>query len=188
MHDADGSMADALPQATILHDAHLNVLLFDYRGFGTSEGSHPTQLLMEQDAHSALDYVRQTKQVGPNRWVVFGEGLGASLAVQACSTIGFECPAIILDAPDGDLLERAKSDPRARLVPTSMLFSNTFPLADTLRTSRSPKLIISYGAVATPQFAHGAADPKVTVELPSRNDVALDENIKRFLDEFPAPE
>lgn len=42
LHGADGSIADALPSARTLHDAGLNVLLFDYRGFGRSAGQHPT--------------------------------------------------------------------------------------------------------------------------------------------------
>src|ERR1700761_8407682 len=34
LHSADGSIADSLPRALTLHNAGLNVLLFDFRGYG----------------------------------------------------------------------------------------------------------------------------------------------------------
>ena len=180
LHGADGSIADALPSAHTLHDAGLNVLLFDYRGFGRSTGQHPTQLSMQEDAAGALAYLTDTQHTAPSNIILFGSGLGASVATRLTAD-RHNIPAIILESPDGDFAERAYADPRARLVPTRWLFHETFPLADTLHTLATPKLLISYTTATPPLVVQRAADPKVTLELPSRNDPALPTAIHRFL-------
>jgi hypothetical protein len=181
LHGADGSIADALPSARTLHDAGLNVLLFDYRGFGRSAGRHPDQASMQEDAAAALTFLTATQHIAPSHIILFGSGLGASLAVRLAAEHR-DIPALILESPDGDFAERARTDPRSRLVPTRWLFSQTFPLADPLHTLATPKLLIAYTTGAPPLIFQRAADPKLTLELPNRTDPALLTAIHRFLD------
>ncbi|MEO7030277.1 MAG: alpha/beta hydrolase [Acidobacteriaceae bacterium] len=185
LHGADGSIADALREVAVLHDVPLNVLIFDYRGFGASGGAHPTEQLMQADAHAALAYLLQVKTVPPSHLVVVGEGIGASIALQLCSSSQIECPAIVLDAPDGDLLARVRHDPRSRFIPVTLLFHNTFPLDKPLRSSPSHKLLLWYGGSTPPNFFQTASDPKLTVELPTRQSSAIEQSLWRFLDQIP---
>jgi pimeloyl-ACP methyl ester carboxylesterase len=184
LHGADGSISDALPSAEALHELHLNVLLFDYRGYGRSSGAHPTQLTMQQDTHTALEYLLHSQTMPPMQMVVYGHGLGAPLAVQLCATVQIECPVMILDAPDGDLLARASADPRAKIVPMSLLFDERFPLGEPLQTSATPKLLISYTSGAAPQVLRDAHDPKMLAELKTGNSNAYLATLRRFLDEY----
>ncbi|HEX4154108.1 MAG TPA: alpha/beta fold hydrolase [Acidobacteriaceae bacterium] len=182
LHSGFGSMSDALPRALTLHNAHLNVLLFDYRGFGTSAGRRPEESTMQADAAHALSFLLNDKHIPPSHIVLYGSGLGASLAVQLAAS-HHDIPALILDAPDGDFAERARTDPRSRLVPTRWLFSQTFPLADPLHTLATPKLLISYTTASRPPVAlQRAANPRMTVELANPNSPALLTDINRFLD------
>jgi hypothetical protein len=182
LHSGDGSMSNALPRALTLHNAHLNVLLFDYRGYGRSAGQHPVESTMQSDAASALAFLTSTQHIAPSNIVVYGSGVGASLAVQLAATHP-EIPALILDAPDGDFGERARTDPRSRLIFTRWLFNQTFPLAGALHTLATPKLLISYTTASSPPLAlQRAADPKTTVEVASPSDPTLLADIRRFLD------
>ena len=63
LHSGDGNLANALPSAQLLHAQHLNVLLFDYRGYGKSLGQHPTQSSMQADAADALTYLTTTRSI-----------------------------------------------------------------------------------------------------------------------------
>lgn len=180
LHGADGSIADALPRALTLHNAGLNVLLFDYRGYGHSVGRHPTEGTMQQDAADALNWLLATQHIPPKNIILYGHGIGASLAATLAAQ-HHNIPAIILDAPDGDLAGRVIHDPHSTLVPVGLLFHETFPLAEPLRTLTTPKLLITYGNTAPASLAN-AADPKITIELPSLNDPALIPAIQRFLD------
>jgi pimeloyl-ACP methyl ester carboxylesterase len=185
LHSADGSIADALSRALTLHNAGLNVLLFDYRGYGRSVGQHPTETTMQQDAEAALNWLISTQHIPPQSIILYGNGIGASLAVTLAAQ-RHDIPAIILDAPDGDLTDRVAHDPHSSLVPARFLFNQTFPLAEPLRTLTTPKLLISYTS-STPAALTNAADPKVTAELPSPNDPKLIPTIQRFLDQYDTP-
>lgn len=54
-----------------------NVFLFDYRGYGLSEG-RPNQAGLFADSNAALNYVRSRPDVDKNRLLVFGQSLGAA--------------------------------------------------------------------------------------------------------------
>jgi hypothetical protein len=181
LHGAHGNMADDLPAAETFHALGLNVLLFDYRGFGRSGGQHPAMLPMQQDARDARSYLTDIRKVGAADLVVYGQGLGASIAVNLCAATG--CTAMILDAPDGDLYARAAADPRSRIVPSSLLFHERFPLAAPLHALMTPKLIITYSA-SVPQALQSAADPKMLVELPRGDATLYSQAIRRFLSEY----
>jgi len=192
LHSGDGSMSDAVSQAQALHTARLNILLFDYRGYGRSTGQHPTEAMMEADAQTAFTYVTTLRGIPAAAVIPYGTGAGASLAVKLCNDHP-QIPAVILESPSGDFLAQAKVDTRAHLVPVSLLFNQNFPLADPLHTLTTPKLLVSYTATGAPPPAifQRAADPKMTVELPASPASLTRETISRFLGSYvshpPAP-
>jgi fermentation-respiration switch protein FrsA (DUF1100 family) len=59
-----------------------NVFVFDYRGYGASEG-RPTQRGLFEDSQAALDYVRTRPDVDVTRLLVFGQSLGGNQAIAA---------------------------------------------------------------------------------------------------------
>jgi uncharacterized protein len=59
-----------------------NLFVFDYRGYGASEGSPEPKGVFE-DSSAALDYVRQRPDVDPARLLVFGQSLGGTNAIAA---------------------------------------------------------------------------------------------------------
>jgi pimeloyl-ACP methyl ester carboxylesterase len=179
LHGGDGSMADALPQARLLHEEGFQVLLFDYRGFGRSGGAHPTQALMQADAESALSYIIATQHASPGGLLVYGIGLGGSIAAQLCGQHS-EIAALVLDAPDGDLRQRAAADVRSHIVPVSLLFHETFPLAKPLATLYTPKLLITHNTGPAPAALQQAHTPRITVELPPG--ASIRPSLARFVD------
>ena len=185
LHSGQGSLSDALPDARMLHDAQLNVLLFDYRGFGRSGGQHPTEAWMEEDAESALHYINDTHGVPDSSVIAYGNSAGAALAAKLCAEHK-DIAGIILQNPDGDFEARVRQDSRARMVPVGLLFHERFPLAERLHTLATPKLIITSTndkSALGPQIA----DPKMTVELPpGENQAARHEAVRRFLDTYLA--
>lgn len=57
-----------------------NVFLFDYRGYGHSEGT-PTLPGVHEDMESALRTVLRMEEVDKQRLIVFGQSLGGAIAV-----------------------------------------------------------------------------------------------------------
>jgi pimeloyl-ACP methyl ester carboxylesterase len=182
----DGSLADNTHLLATLHDLGLNIFAIDYRGYGQSAATHPSQQRMTEDTESAYRYLTVSLHLKTTQIVPYGIGVGASLAAQLAAT-HTEIPAIILESPHADLLDTIRHDPRSNLLPTSLLFHEDFPLANPLSTLHTPKLLLSSGQ-ESPAFKT-AADPKITVDLnpaspQPKAQAARTESITRFLDQY----
>lgn len=57
-----------------------NVFVFDYRGYGQSDGK-PNRDGIQEDAVAAVRWVRGRPDVDPDRLIFFGQSLGAAIAV-----------------------------------------------------------------------------------------------------------
>jgi len=68
-----------LDSIAIFHRLGLDVFIFDYRGYGESEGK-PTEYGTYQDAEAAWQYLIEERKVNPRRVVVFGRSIGGALA------------------------------------------------------------------------------------------------------------
>jgi pimeloyl-ACP methyl ester carboxylesterase len=183
LHSGDGSMSATLPLARTLHDANVNVLLFDYRGYGHSGGQYPNEASMQADAETAYNYLTAERHIAPASLAVFGEGSAAALAVKLCSTHG-QIPALVLMNADGDFEPRAAQDVRSHFVPVRLLFHEDFPLAAPLSALATPKLLISTDKGSALAAFKTAADPKMTVELPSGDSNGLESALSRFLGSY----
>jgi len=179
---SEGSLADSIPTLTSLHNVGLNIFAFDYRGYGQSTPTHPNQLNMTHDVDSAWQYLTTSRAIAAQQVIPYGTGVGASLAIKLAADHN-TIPAVILDAPRGDLLEVARRDPRSRLIPVRLLFHEHFPLAAPLAALRTPKLLFSRNTSPDQSFLH-ASDPKLTVELPSLSETLYDQSLTRFLDQY----
>ncbi len=190
LRGADGQLdrADGTQIAT-LHDLGLNVLAFDYRGYGRSASApHPTQLRMQQDAESAWLYVTGVRKIAPGHVIVFGSGIGVALAAELLQQHA-NAAALIGYNADPEVLLRAQRDPRAKLLPLKLVFHERFPL-NALQTLRQPKLLYTVGAgdAARSAVYRTAADPKLTVEVATHNAQQEQAALGRFLDDVaPAP-
>ena len=92
-----------LGNALWLCSAGFDVFLFDYRGFGLSEGT-PDLAGAERDGEAALRAIRAHPRVDPERLVVFGQSLGASVALIAVAATRSEVPvlAVVADSAVSD--------------------------------------------------------------------------------------
>ena len=179
---ADGSLANSTPTLAAQHNHGINVFAFDYRGYGQSADTHPSQEKMTQDANHAWQYLNTSRNIPAHQIIPYGSGVGSSLATNL-ALIHPDVPALILDSPQADLLETALRDPRTKLLPARLLFHERFPLTDILAGLRTPKLLISTGTSPHPAF-RTAADPKLTVDLSSPTDPFYGPALTRFLDAY----
>jgi pimeloyl-ACP methyl ester carboxylesterase len=183
--DGNGSLTNTIPTLASLHNLGINVFAFDYRGYGQSAATHPSQQRMIRDAEAALQYLTVSRHIPERQIIPYGTGVGVSLATRLASERR-EIPALILDSPRADLLDVAMRDPRAGLVPVRLLFRERFPLTTPLSRLHTPKLLISRATSTDPAF-HSAANPKLTVELAVPSAVSYNQSLSRFLDQYLLP-
>jgi fermentation-respiration switch protein FrsA (DUF1100 family) len=80
-HGNGGNIAHRMVLVAALLVCKANVFLFDYQGYGSSEGS-PSVNGIVTDGVAAYDYLHQTRHVDPTNIVVYGESLGSGVAPQ----------------------------------------------------------------------------------------------------------
>ena len=82
LHGQNGNLGDTVDALARLHAAGVNVLAFDYRGYGQSQFVRPSEAHWRQDAEWAIAYLTGTRHVAPGAIVLDGTGLGANLALE----------------------------------------------------------------------------------------------------------
>jgi fermentation-respiration switch protein FrsA (DUF1100 family) len=73
-----------------------NVLIFDYRGYGRSEGELEDEQGLYADADAAYEYVLKVRGVPPQAIVLYGQSLGTAAVTDLAARR--ECAAIILES------------------------------------------------------------------------------------------
>ncbi len=80
-HGNAGNNSHRLDSIRLFHNLNLSVFIFDYRGYGKSEGS-PTEEGTYLDAEAAWDFLINRKHVHPEKVIVFGRSLGGAVAAE----------------------------------------------------------------------------------------------------------
>lgn len=78
-HGNGGNLSHRVDTARVFHELGYSSLLFDYRGYGLSEGK-PTEAGTYRDAAAAWDHLIQTRGLSARQIVVAGRSLGGAVA------------------------------------------------------------------------------------------------------------
>jgi len=148
-HGNAGNIINRLDNLRELYHLGLSVFLFDYRGYGRSQG-RPSEEGLYQDALGAYAYVTQARRIRPERIVLFGRSLGAAVAGEVAS----QRPAagLILESSFPSVEALAKFHYFG--LPVHWLVGARFNLADKLKHVSVPVLVI-----------HGDQDEIVPIHL-----------------------
>jgi fermentation-respiration switch protein FrsA (DUF1100 family) len=80
-HGNAGNISHRLENIKLLVDQGLQVFIYDYRGYGRSEG-RPSEKGIYQDGLAAYDYLISHENIPPDRIISFGRSLGAAAAIE----------------------------------------------------------------------------------------------------------
>jgi uncharacterized protein len=159
-HGNAGNVGDRVMHAALLCARGMDVLLFDYRGFGRSSG-RPSELGTYRDAHSARAALLARPDVDPDRVVYLGESLGGAVTL-----------ALALEHPPAGLVLMSTftgvRDMARRHYPIlpPALVPDAYPSLRRVRDLRAPLLVIHGDRDDIVPLEHGEAlfaaapDPK----------------------------
>ena len=141
LHDEAGNLGDTISSIASLHASGMNVLAFDYRGYGQSQFLHPSEARWKQDAMWALDYLTGSRHIDPHSIIVVGNGLGANLALEIAAARP-DLAGIVLESPIDSPVDVVFNDARAKLVPAHLLVRDRYDLITPASALRIPSLWI----------------------------------------------
>lgn len=195
-HGNGGTMSDRLEVASVFRKLGLDVLLYDYGGYGASTG-RPSETRCYADARAMWDFLTREKGIPPDRIVLFGESLGGGVAVDLAAerTPG----AVILMST---FLSAVRVGQEAfPFLPVRLFLRHRFNNEDKIGHVTAPVLIIHGPDDEIVSFRHGerlfelANEPKEFLRIHGgHNDgfflseTMIADALKRFLDAHVAGE
>jgi fermentation-respiration switch protein FrsA (DUF1100 family) len=132
-----GNRAFRAPLADALAAANLDVLLFDYRGFGGNPGS-PSERGLQSDARAARAYVVGRPGVDRTRLVYFGESLGTAVATELA--VEYPPAALVLRSPFTSMTDVGRH--HYALLPVGWLLRDRYATIDRIARVNAPILVI----------------------------------------------
>lgn len=165
-HGNGGNIGHRLESIEIFHRLGLDVFIFDYRGYGQSEGK-PSETGTYQDAEAAWRYLTEERQIKPGRIIIFGRSLGG--AVAAWLAQHHTPAALILESSFTSLPDIATT--LHPYLPVRPLLRFKYDTTKYLKKADCPVLIVHSPDDDIMPFSHGkrlfatAPEPKSFLEI-----------------------
>jgi len=193
-HGNAGNLLSRIPLVEKLHSQGLGVFLYDYRGFGRSQGS-PGEEGLYRDAEAAWGWISQETEVPPERIVSYGRSLGAAVALHLA--LSRPVAGVILEAPFTSIRDMARKV--LPLFPIGPLLRESYDSLEGIASLSRPVLIMvaEHDQVVAPWMGkalfEAAHQPKrlLTVEGAGHDDIPwtgklYQEALNEFLATLPA--
>jgi uncharacterized protein len=151
-HGNGGNVSHRVGTLRMLHEIGVGTLMYDYRGYGDSEGT-PTEEGTYLDAQAAWRHLTEAMGVPPERIVVHGRSLGGPVAAWLAN---HESPAaLVLESTFTSVPDlAAKLFP---LLPARRLSRFSYDTATYVRQVRCPVLVIHGPDDEMVPYSHGRA-------------------------------
>jgi uncharacterized protein len=150
-HGNAGNMSDTLEHIRVLHEMDLSLLVFDYRGYGRSEGK-PTEEGTYLDAEAAWDHlIRLGKH--PGKVIVHGQSLGGAVAAEVA--LRKKPAALVIESTFTSIPDLGERN--YPWLPVKMMARIRYPTKDKIGLITCPKLIIHSPDDKIIPYDHGTA-------------------------------
>lgn len=175
-HGNAGNLTGRAPHAQVLAGEGMSVFLFDYRGYGKSEGS-PDEEGIYADAEAAYAYLTGELEIAPERIVLLGRSLGSAPAARLATRVPHAATVLVSPLPSARHMARRMFAG----LPVDWLARSRFPVVDWVRERSTPLLVIHGDRDDVIPFSFGrevfdaAAEPKQFLPLPraGHNDILM---------------
>src|SRR5262245_43273762 len=137
-HGNAGNIGHRVDNIRLLHDkVGINVFIFDYRGYGRSQGTVSEEGTY-RDGAAALRYLLSRKDVDSKGLIFFGRSLGAAVAAELA--LEYPCRALILETPFSSIAKMAAV--AFPLLPIKGLLRTRYDTEEKVRRIKCPLLVI----------------------------------------------
>ena len=143
-------------QALQFYEMGYSVFLFDYRGFGQSEGGFPNESQMYHDTQAAWDYLTQQQNISPENIVIYGHSIGGAIAIDLAAKHP-EAAALIVQSAFTSMRDMTKRFGLYWLLPVDLLLRQRFESLSKMKSVQMPVLILT-----------GTADLQIPVRMGER--------------------
>lgn len=181
-HGNAGNISGRLATILLIHKLRLNVLIYDYRGYGKSEGN-PTEEGTYRDARAAWNYLTKERAIQPGQIILMGRSLGGAVAAWLATKV----------QPGGVILEStftSAADLGAELYPlfpVRRIIHFNYTTINSVKKIDVPLLIVHSKEDDLVPFSHGkklfeaANEPKIFLEIQGNHGNGFLETGERYV-------
>lgn len=105
-HGNGGNISHRIGKLLLLHQLGINIFIYDYRGYGRSEG-RPSEAGTYRDALAACDWLAARKNTAPEQVIAYGESLGCAMAVEVA--VHRRVAGVVLESPFSSVPDMARA-------------------------------------------------------------------------------
>ncbi|KJH72183.1 alpha/beta hydrolase [Aliterella atlantica] len=161
------------------HQMGFAVLIIDYRGYGLSEGSFPTEKSVYLDATTAWDYLVTQRHIQPSNIFIYGHSLGGAIAIDLAVQQP-QAAGIIIESSFTSIQNIVNIRGQFRLFPVNIILNQHFDSINKVKGLQMPVLFIHgtddfvVPVDMSKQLYAAAPEPKQLIIVPNagHNDVA----------------
>lgn len=151
-HGNAGNLSGRLDRVAFFKKIGVNLLIFDYRGYGQSTGT-PSEKGLYRDVQTAYHYLINEKKMTSSQILVYGKSLGCAVGIDLAlhQPVG----ALILESPFASVKKVVKE--MYFLEPITWLTSQKYDSESKIRHITVPKLVIHGRYDDMIRFEHASA-------------------------------
>jgi len=153
LHGNGSNVGSNVNHAARFYRMGLSVLLVDYRGYGLSEGTFPSERTVYEDARAAWDYLTGPLGYRPEQVVIFGHSLGGAIAIDLAIQHP-DAAGLIVQGSFTSMLAMAERTVSFGFLPIDWLLTQRF---DSIRKVPNLQVPVLY--------IHGEADQQVPAAM-----------------------
>lgn len=173
-HGNAGNISHRIEYIKMFYSLGLDVFIFDYRGYGESEGK-PDEEGLYRDAEAAWNYLTVEKGIVPENIIIFGRSLGG--AVGAWLAKDRSPGALVLESTFTSIVDMGAET--YRFLPVRLMSRFRFNTVEYMQNVSVPVLVIHSRGDDLIPFHHGervfaaASYPKEFLEISGSHNNAL---------------
>ena len=153
LHGNGANVGATVSHCQRLHQLGLSIFVFDYRGYGRSEGSFPTEAQVYADTQAAWNYLTQVREIPPEQIFIYGHSLGGAIAIDLAVKQP-EVAGLIVESSFTSMRRMVDVRGGFGLFPADLLLTQKFNSLEKVRSLKMPVL-----------FIHGTLDLTVPAEM-----------------------
>jgi alpha-beta hydrolase superfamily lysophospholipase len=120
LHGNDGNVSTSMGEIATLRELGYAVFILDYRGYGESEGSFPSEKTVYEDAEAAWNYLVGQRGTPPAHLYIYGQSLGGAIGIELALHHP-EAAGLIVESSFTSIQDMAKLRRRYALLPMRLL-------------------------------------------------------------------
>lgn len=136
-HGNAGNISHRIEIIKVFNKLDLNVFIFDYRGYGRSEGS-PIEEGLYRDAQAAYKHLLSRKNIDKDAIVIYGKSIGANVAIDLSSKV--KAAALISESGFSSAYDMGRE--LFPYLPVKWIITIKYDALTKIKNIPTPKLII----------------------------------------------